>query len=180
MISKLFNQRALWISIGLGLALPISAVEKPIQIKPVTPGLADGRISTVTATMLEQIHYLKQPVDNAVSIKLYDHYLESLDPQHIHFIQADLDEFAHYRTNLDNLLHPPNNVADTRPACEIFNRFMERLQQRAAYAEEMLKTEKFRFDGDDRITINRKDSPYPQDLNEAKALWRERLRFEYL
>ena len=66
------------------------------------------------------------------------------------------------------------------PACEIFNRFLERLAQRDAYADDLLKHEKFTFDTDERITINRKDLPYPADLDEAKKLWRERLRFEYL
>src|SRR5258708_16794195 len=71
-------------------------------------------------------------------------------------------------------------VADTTHACEIFNRFIERLQQRVAYADELLKGDKFDFATDERITINRHESPYPADLNEAKKLWRERLRFEYL
>ena len=74
----------------------------------------------------------------------------------------------------------PPRPADTRPACEIFNRFMERLEQRTAYADELLKHEKFTFDTDERIMINRKGLPYPADLDEAKKLWRERLRFEYL
>ena len=57
---------------------------------------------------------------------------------------------------------------------------MERLEQRTAYADELLKHEKFTFDKDERILINRKQMPYPADLDEAKKLWRERLRFEYL
>ena len=91
--------------------------------------------------------------------------------------QADRAEFEHYRTNLDRLTLVRH---DTRPACEIFNRFMERLQQRVAYADEMLKNEKFSFDTDERIMVNRHEMPYPKDLAEAKQLWRERLRFEYL
>src|SRR2546429_5276634 len=47
-------------------------------------------------------------------------------------------------------------------------------------AEELLKTEKFTFDSDERIAINRHELPYPKDLQEAKALWRDRQRIEYL
>src|SRR5262249_10836380 len=72
------------------------------------------------------------------------------------------------------------NTADTTPAYEIFDRFMERLQQRIQYAEELLKTEQFTFDSDEKIVVNRKDSPYPKDLDEARKLWRERLRYEFL
>jgi carboxyl-terminal processing protease len=161
---------------------------------PISPGPIDGRIASATAYMITNFHYLKKPFDEAVSSQFLDRYLETLDPQHIHFTQGDLAEFEHYRTNLNRLTlagrdpgTPRANTdvfsrypGDTKPACEIFNRFMERLQQRTAYADELLKREKFTFDQDERILINRKQSPYPADLDEAKKLWRERLRFEYL
>jgi carboxyl-terminal processing protease len=49
-----------------------------------------------------------------------------------------------------------------------------------AYVDKWLKSEKFEFDTDERITINRHELPYPKDMTEAKKLWKERLRFEYL
>jgi carboxyl-terminal processing protease len=57
---------------------------------------------------------------------------------------------------------------------------MDRLKEHVAYVDELLKTEKFDFNTDDRITLNRKDAPYPKNLDEAKKIWRERLRYEYL
>jgi carboxyl-terminal processing protease len=146
----------------------------------VTPGPVDGQIAAITAYLLTNTHYLKKPFDASVSSQFFDRYLETLDPQHIHFTQGDLAEFAHYRTNLNHLTNPGHRAADTTPACVIFNRFMERLEQRTAYAQDLLKNEKFTFDSDERITINRKDLPYPANLDEAKRLWKERLRFEYL
>jgi carboxyl-terminal processing protease len=146
----------------------------------VTPGPIDGQIAAITAYLLSNDHYLKKPFDEAVSRQFFDRYLETLDPQHIHFTQGDLADFAQYRTNLNHLTNPGRRAADTSPGCVIFNRFMERLQQRTAYVQDLLKNEKFTFDTDERITINRKDLPYPADLTEAKRLWKERLRFEYL
>ncbi|HVV71519.1 MAG TPA: carboxy terminal-processing peptidase, partial [Verrucomicrobiae bacterium] len=144
------------------------------------PGPVDGQIATVTARLLERYHYLRPQFDGSVSSKFLDRYLETLDPQHLHFLQPDLEEFQAYRTNLDHLTVPERGAGDTSPACVIFNRFVQRLQQRVAYADELLHSEKFTFDGNDKILLNRKDSPYPKDLDEAKKLWRDRLRFEYL
>ncbi len=151
------------------------------RIVPVQPGPSDGKIAFVTAKLLEGSHYSKQRFDDSVSSRFLDRYLESLDPQHMHFLQTDLADFEHYRSNLDNLtVNNGSREADTRPACEIFNRFVRLLEQRVAYADELLKNEKFAFDTDDRIPSNRHELPYPKDLAEAKKLWRERLRFEYL
>src|ERR1044071_7760687 len=166
-------------------ATPVSTVDstnhetaaKPFQI---SPGPADGQIAYVTARLLEQLHYLHQPFDEKVSSKFLDRYLEALDPQHVHFIQADLADFEHYRTNLNHLIKQPRNSADPHPAIEIFQRYVQRLQQRVAYVEELLNTESFTFDTDERIAVNRHESPYPKDLQEAKDLWRDRVRFEYL
>ena len=146
----------------------------------ITPGPIDGQIANLTAQLLQGHHYLKKRFDESVSSQFLDRYLETLDPQRIHFTQADVAEFEPYRTNLNRLTNTGNRPSDTKPACEIFNRFMERLEQRTAYVNDLLKHEKFAFDTDERITINRKAMPYPKDFNEAEQLWRERLRFEYL
>lgn len=147
---------------------------------PISPGPLDGQIALVTARMLEKYHYLRQPFDTSVSSKFFARYLEMFDPQHLHFLQSDLAEFEPYRTNLDHLTLPDKGVPDARPATAIFNRFVERLEQRVAYVDQLLQTEKFTFETDERVVLNRKDLPYPKDLAEAKELWRQRLRAEYL
>lgn len=147
---------------------------------PVAPGPIDGAIASVTAQMLARFQYLRQPFTSEVSSKFLDRYIEMFDPQHLHFLQSDLADFEIYRTNLNHLTNPERGRPDARPAFEIFNRFVERLQQRVAYADDLLQTGPFVFDTDERVILNRKDLPFPKDLDEAKQLWRERLRAEYL
>ncbi len=159
-------------------AQPAGAKADPA--KAVTPGPDDGEIAYVTARALEQYHLRQKRLNNEYSEKFFERYIETLDPQRLHFTQADLSEFASYRTNLDNLTLTRPRAADTTPAYRIFNRFRERLDQRVAYANELLKNEKFVFDADEKITVNRKDEPAPADLDEARRLWRQRLRSEYL
>jgi len=144
------------------------------------PGPNDGRIAYVTARLLERNHYLHHRLDDELSASFFDRYLETLDPQHLHFTQEDLGEFDHYLERLDNLTLTRSGVADTSAAYEIFNRFFDRLAQRVAYAEELLKNQQFDFTKDERMLANRREAPYPKDLAEAKNLWRQRLRYEYL
>ena len=143
-------------------------------------GPTDAEIGYVTARLLEQYHFVQHPLDDNFSEKFFERYIETLDPQKLHFTQEDLNEFASYRTNLDNLTLGRRRGADTAPAYRIFNRFRERLEQRVNYAQELLKNEKFVFDTQERALINRRDAEPPADLNEAKQLWRQRLRSEYL
>ncbi len=163
------------------LSSPNGPISSTNVFHPISPGPIDGPIALVTAKMLEHFQYLRQPFNEAVSSKFLDRYIEIFDPQHVHVLQSDLADFEVYRTNLNHLTLPERGTApDTRPACVIFNRFVERLQQRVAYADELLKNEQFTFDTDERVVFNRKDLPFPKNLDEAKKLWKERLRAEYL
>jgi len=141
------------------------------------PGEADASIAFVAARMLEQSHYLRQPFNDQVSSKMLDRYLQLLDPQRMHFLQTDLAKFEPYRHRLDDLIL---RRGDTWPAYEIFTVFLERLAQRVEYCDDLLKNLPFDFSGHERVLLNRKDEPAPKNLVEARQLWRERLRFEYL
>lgn len=154
-----------------------AAVSAPV---PLSPGPNDGAIASATAWLLEDFHYSHHPLDNAYSELFFDRYLEALDPQHLHFTQEDLKEFDRYRDQLDDLTRGKKRIGDATPAFEIFNRFHQRLDQRVAFAVELLKAGKFEFNTDERMQTSRKDAPYPKDLAEAKELWRQRVRHEYL
>jgi len=142
-------------------------------------GALDSRIAPVVATMLQQNHYAKKPFNDAVSSQFLDQYLKSLDPQRLYFLQADIDGFEGYRNRLDDLTLR-RQVADTSPAYVIYTLFLHRLEERAAYCTNLLATEKFEFTSDDKVLLDRKEVVYPKTLAEAKQLWRDRLRAEYL
>ena len=173
-ISALAALTALLRCSAFGDTLPTNA---PVQL---TPGPNDGRIAYVTARLMEEYHYSQQPLDEKISEKFFDCYLDTLDPQHLHFLQSDIAGFAHYRTHLDTLTVNDSGSANLKPAYEIYQRFLERLQQHVAYVDDLLKHDKFRFNTDERILLDRRDAPYPKNLAEAKRLWRQRLLFEYL
>ncbi|MCX6895956.1 MAG: carboxy terminal-processing peptidase [Verrucomicrobia bacterium] len=151
---------------------------KSNAIVPLVPGPDDAPIARLTARVLQQFQYRRQVFNDTVSSNFLARFMSDLDPLHIHFLQGDADDFSNsYRTNLDDLTL---RYGDTTPAYEVFNRFLGRLTQRTAYAENLLKTEKFQFTADERVTVNRHTLPYPKDVAEARKIWRERVRFEYL
>jgi carboxyl-terminal processing protease len=162
---------------GFFLRAEPTTTNSPAQL---VPGPNDGRIAYVTARLLDNYHYSQQPFDAELSKKFFDGYLETLDPRRENFLQSDIDGFAHYRTNLDQLTINTSNVADLTPAFEIYERYLERLRQHNDYVDQLLQEDKFKFTGSDRLAYDRRHAPYPKDLDEAKQLWREQLRYQYL
>jgi len=143
------------------------------------PGPNDARIAFVAARLLENYHYLQRPLDEALSEKFFDGYIDSLDPRHENFLQSDLAEFEIYRTNLDKLTLK-RGTADLTPAFAVYDRYAERIEQHDAYVTDLLKHDRFKFNTDEKIVLDRRHAPFPKDLTEAEALWRQRLRYEYL
>ncbi len=162
---------------------PTPPPESPIKaFEPLIPAPDDGRIAFTTAWMLEHSQFLRRSFNSEMAGQFFDRYLEAYDPERMHFLQSDIAQLEPYRTNLHRLITPRRHPdkADTAPACEIFNRFMERLDQQMSYVEELLEHEQFTFDTDERVALNRKDLPYPKNIEEARKLWRDKLRAEYL
>ncbi len=164
--------------VGLGLTLAVGGLA--LTLRPAdestNPG-EDAAIAQVTARLLENAHYSGHQFDDAMASRFLDRYLEMLDGTRLHFLESDVAEFAPLRTQLDNLTL---RSGDTRPAGQIFDRFKERIEQRIAYAQDLLQTEKFEFDGPDTYAVDREHQPRPRDLAAAKQLWRQHLRYEYL
>src|SRR6266849_3901347 len=169
------------LTLALAVAAPASEdafqfAGKLTNATPLVAGPNDSNIAKATATIFESYHYLRQPLDDEKSAKFFDRYLDALDNLHIYFLQSDLKEFEKYRYTLDDL----TKDGDVSPARVIFARFRERLDQQYHFVLDLLKTEKFDFTGGDRFVFNRKTLPRPEDQAEARKLWRERLRYEYL
>jgi carboxyl-terminal processing protease len=137
----------------------------------------DANIVRITADMLETWQYSQHPFDQEIASKFLDRYLDSLDYSHMYLLKSDMAEFEPYRTNLHILTMRDH---DTSPCWKIFARFMERTTERVAYVTNLLVTEKFEFNTNERFVANRHTLPYPQDMAEARQFWRQELRCEYL
>jgi len=147
-------------------------VAQPPETAATTNSTADiekteVNIARVTGALLQGQHFSHHPLDREIANRFMDRYLDALDHSHSCFLQSDLDEFDHYRANLDRL----TLQGDTTPGRVIFARFMERFRQRYQYLTNLLATETFEFVGNDRYVPDRHTLPAPKDLAEAKELW---------
>ena len=169
------------LAIWVGCETSRSSVPDLPSLPPTSlkPGPNDARTAFIAARLLEEFHYLQRPLDTELSKRFFDGYIDSLDPRHENFLQSDLADFEVYRTNLDRLTLKQGK-ADLTPAFAVYDRYSARIQQHDAYVADLLAHEKFKFGADEKIMLDRRHEPFPKDLDEAKALWRQRLRYEYL
>lgn len=155
----------------------LAYLDEKFDASKLAPTPSDQRIAEVVVRILEQHHFVRQPLDDAVSRRFLMRYLDNLDPMRMHFTQKDIEELtAKYATRLDDL----TRRGDTSPAYEIYRLYLERLNQRVQFARQQLKSFDFNFDGDERYYPDRRKANHPVDLTEAEQLWLNRLKYEVL
>jgi len=135
-----------------------------------------GQVALAVARWLEQAHYTRKKLDDEMSAKLLNTYLEALDYNRLYFTQQDVDEFQkEYASTLDDAIFR----GDLTPAHEIFARFKQRVEDRVA-DNKKLAVKKYDFTGDSSVELNRQKAPWPKNMAEADKLWKERVEAELL
>lgn len=156
---------------------PEADANSPSEFNSLEPGENDSKISALAARLLAQTHYLQKSVDDEISSQLLNRYLDALDPSHMVFLRADLDEFNRYKHLLDDLIWLKGDIS---PAYQIFNRFMERYKQQVDFVKKTITEREFDFTTDETYNLDRREAPRPESQKEAKQLWLKRLRYEHL
>ena len=145
-------------------------------LKPLPTDAEDGRIGQVVAQILEKAHYLQRPLDDAMSQLFLKMYVDALDYRHMVFLQSDLDEFNQkYGVTLGAM----TLSGDILPAREVYERYVQRLKERQAEVELILKTPPD-FSKNESFLADRSKAPWPQSLDEANELWRLQIKYELL
>ena len=174
---KIFS-KSLRSSLAISSALIISVSAFALQpVETLDQAATNTEITRLTSKILEKSQFAHHPLDAELAGKFLDRYLDALDGQHMLFLQSDVDEFARLKSTL---AQATRRDGDSSPARVIFARYLERLDQRAAYVAQLLRTEHFDFSTDERYSYDRKDAPRPANLTAVQQLWRQHLRSEYL
>ncbi|MEC7251509.1 MAG: carboxy terminal-processing peptidase, partial [Pseudomonadota bacterium] len=155
-----------------------AAIESPATIAPLRPLAEHPRTSLNVVEQLRRNHYLRKPIDDALSSAMLDKYLNILDSSKSYFLASDIQAFEALRYSLDNALKD----SDLDPAFHIFNRYQDRLLNRLNFSLQLLDQElaSFDFEVEETIEIDREQAEWPADQAELDDLWRRRLKSQIL
>src|SRR6266481_3449409 len=144
----------------------------------VPPAIATSRetIAMSVGRLLEEGHYTRQKLNEDVSKKFLQTYLELLDFSHLFFTQEDVDALnAKYGSSMagDILL------GTLKPAYDIYALYTKRVDDRVAKIKELLK-QSIDFKSNATVELSRQKSSWPKDEAEADQLWGGRITNELL
>ncbi|MFJ6321620.1 MULTISPECIES: carboxy terminal-processing peptidase [unclassified Rhizobium] len=162
--------------LGMFLALAPSAYALEAAAPPVlAPLQQQAQAAHLSAQFLERFHYRPLPLDDALSVKVMDRFIKSLDPDRVLFMQSDIDKFMTDSTKIDDAI----NKEDLRIPFSIFNVYEQRVVDRMTYARSLLK-QGFDFNVKESYSLQRDKAPWPQTDAESNDLWRKRVKSDWL
>ena len=162
-------------SLRRSLALCTILLTATLAAPPATAASKET-VAMSVGRLLEEGHYTRQKLNEEVSRKFLQTYLEMLDFSHLFFTQkmsmSSLPSMA---------ARWPGTFcwATLKPAYEIYALYTKRVDDRVAKIKELLK-QPIDFKGNATVELSRQKSPWPKDEAEADQLWRGRIANELL
>ncbi|MGH6807103.1 MAG: carboxy terminal-processing peptidase, partial [Ensifer adhaerens] len=149
--------RISYVFLGAFLAIVQSAyadVASPPVLEPVKQ---QAQAAQLSAKFLTRFSYKPVPLDDALSARIMDRFIKSLDPDRVLFLQADIDRFMSDRSEIDDAIERK----DLKIPFAIFNVYGKRVVDRMNYARNLLKQD-FDFDAQESYSVLRDKAPWPQ------------------
>lgn len=157
--------------ITTGYALSSSAL---LAFQPLQPPHEYQRVSKELLMTLERVHYNRPIIDDAISAKAFDYYINSLDPTKSFFLQSDIDHLSQYKYQLDDALRN----ADVQIAYTIYNLYIERLEKRLTHLKANVAdlVSQFDYEIDESLNVDPDLLEWASTEEELDEYWRKRLK----
>lgn len=127
---------------------------------------------------LKYRHYNDLKLDDQLSSRYLDNYLDSLDPGRLYFYQSDIEAFEAHRKLFDDYFKKGN----LKPAFNIFNIYRQRVTARLEAVIDDLENDEVNFDFSKKedLLIDRDSIPWPVDKQIADEQWRKQVKASLL
>jgi len=152
--------------------LLLATGESPAELSSRQTG---RNVSLVVSVLLKDKHLSKHPLDDEISARAIDTFIRQLDPFKLYLLKSDVDEFNVNRLRLDDFVRS----GDVSVARQMYDRFLERMDQRVAEIDSLLETD-HDFALDETMVADPDEAQYAVDESELRERWRKRIKYELL
>lgn len=139
------------------------------------PVRKDRQVAALIAGLMPKYHVSSSRLDDTISERALDLYLDQFDPLKLYFYQSDIDEFRRSATAIDDMI----KKGQLDLAYTIFNRFTQRVDERVTVAMELLEQE-FDFNKEESIVVDPEAATYSKTPEEARERWRRQIKYAFL
>jgi carboxyl-terminal processing protease len=172
------NRRIHWLA-GLAAVLlasqSVASTPKIQADEPLAPESRHEDIGQLVTQFVQKSHYLHIAVDDDLSSRVMDRYIESIDRNRVYLLAGDIEFFEQYRHQLDDIVR--NEPLD--PVFDMFSIYRTRVRERFQFALTLLD-EQPDLKVDEEYQFDRSETPWAKTSAELDDIWRMRVKNDVL
>ena len=161
------------LAVGAQLALANTASEATVP--ELGPEPRHEKVGQLVRDFIERSHYSHATVDDDLSARVLDRYIEALDGNRMYLLGSDVDTFKKYEYLLDDMVdHEPLD-----PVFNMFDVYRTRARERIEFALNQLQDEPD-FSVEESYVFDRSELPWASTRAELDEIWRQRVKNDAL
>lgn len=133
------------------------------------------RITAMTARVLDRNHYSQVQMSEELSNRIFDNFVDDLDPERIFFSSEDLKKYLPQRPLLGYKLQQ----GDYQLAFDLYGDFTRRFGEYREFSRKFLSG-KIDFSVDENYSLNRRKQPRVERKADLPAIWQKALKHQLL
>ena len=125
--------------------------------------------------LLQREHFKPKPVDDSLSVFVFDSFLDELDSNRNLFTKAEYEKLCTKRLLLDDYI--------LKSDCTFMNDFVATYRLallRKKKVIEQLQSETFAYNTNDSVKFSKKKFPFDVVLDDLPRIWRKRIKYDIL
>lgn len=148
----------------------MAATETQTILNDILPTQEQALVARQMATLVDRQHYLPMRLNTETSTKIFDMYIDSLDPDHALFLQSEVDQLRQmYARNFGLALKTGN----LKPAYDIHALYRKRVKSYYDFMLAELKKPQNLNQPNETINTDREDAPFFNTQAEQQAYWKK-------
>ena len=126
-------------------------------------------------TLLQREHYQPKPVDDSLSVFVFDGFLDALDSNRNLFTKIEYEKLCKHRLQLDNYLLQ-NNCSFMNDFIAVYTLALNRKKK----VLEKIQKEPFDYTSNDSVKFSKKKFPFDLVATDLERIWKKRIRYDIL
>ena len=126
-------------------------------------------------TLLQREHYQPKPVDDSLSVFVFDSFMDALDSNRNLFTQIEYQKLRQHRLQLDNYILQNN--------CSFLNEFVSVYKLaliRKKKVLEKIQQDPFDYTTKDSVRFSKKNFPFDLVATDLERIWKKRIKYDIL
>ena len=125
--------------------------------------------------VVERGHYSSIQIDDDLSLKIFDDFINKLDPQKRFFTLIDIKELDRFKYKIDDQI----KAYDLEFFEEIHDRYRSRIAEAKIFVEKAFENN-FDFNDKEYIDLDIDSIPFSSDKNQLYERWRKQIKYSIL